>query len=225
MHLRIFSEATHNSVWHLRSRIKEWVQWPSQYKTSTHHSYSANCLLRQLIFYREGCEQTSVTFRIFVKWISMCSLTLLSLNSLKYSLGVATAAAGEPVVLIMSLNSLRAASLSWFQPKFLNHINSSFPVITLGGFGCYFVIFIRSLVGCDFDQFLPAGLLCSSPLFLSRSQVSVLWRRNNQSSEQTWSRLLHEMMLHGSLETNNTVMSIFISTKRLSWGNIQLIQF
>ena len=81
-----------------------------------------------------------------------------------------------------------------------------------GGFGCYFVIFIRSLVGCDFDQFLPPGLLCSSPLFLSRSQVSVLWRRNNQSSEQTWSRLLHEMMLHGSLETNNTVMSIFILT-------------
>ena len=96
----------------------------------------------------------------------MCSLTLLSLNSLKYSLGVATAAAGEPVVLIMSLNSLRAASLSLdFDTKFLDHKNSSFPMITHGGFGCYFVIFIRSLVGCDFDQFLPLGLLCSSPLY------------------------------------------------------------
>ena len=126
MHLRIFSEDTHNSVWHLRSRIKEWVQWPSQYKTSTHHSCSANCLLRQLIFYREGWEQTSLTFWIFVKWISMCSLTLLSLNSLKYSLGVATAAAGEPVVLIMSLNSLKAASLSRFLAKILESPQLSF---------------------------------------------------------------------------------------------------
>ena len=174
MHLRIFSEATHNSVWHLRSRIKEWVQWPSQYKTSTHHSYSANCLLRQLIFYREGCEQTSVTFRIFVKWISMCSLTLLSLNSLKYSLGVATAAAGEPVVLIMSLNSLRAASLSWFQPKFLNHINSCFPVITLEGsvaillflFDHWLVVTLISF--CLLGSSAPLRYFCPDP----RSQFS-----------------------------------------------------
>lgn len=105
--------------------------------------------------------------------LNVCSLTLLSLNSLKYSLGVATAAAGDPVVLIMSLLSLRSAFLSKF-----NHIKSSFfynPIML--GFSRSVGIFIRSLESdqcCDFDQFLP-GLLSSSPLYFCpdpRSQFS-----------------------------------------------------
>ena len=180
MHLRIFSEATHNSVWHLRSRIKEWVQWPGQYKTSSHHSCSANCLLRRIIFYLEGCEQTSVTFLIFVKWISMCSLTLLSLNSLKYSLGVATAAAGEPVVLIMSLNSLRAAfSAKILQSPQLFFSNDNPQRVRL--LFCYFYSITGWLwLWSVFASWAP---LLLSALFLSRSQASVLWRRNNQSSQ------------------------------------------
>ena len=139
--------------------------------------------------------------------LNVGSLTLLSLNeSLKYSLGVATAAAGDPVVLIMSL--LRVSQIwvvSLYSHSDLTSQSSSFPTSSRcfkGLRSSLFGILFFKITGFSFCPGSSSRYICCDP----RSQVS------GGGIIKTQSQLLHEMILHGSLETNNTVKWI---SKRL----------
>ena len=133
----------------------------------------------------------------------MLSLTLLSLNSLKYSLGVTgtTACTGEPVVLIITqshkLQSL--IDLSFFGPILFNHIKCSIYIERIRHNTCHRVLLVFLLV--DTGQGPPGLLSRLGSYFVAI--LSVLRRRNNQSRSAK-SRFPHEMIQDGSLETNKT---------------------